>query len=78
VSNEPAATPQPEEAPAPERRSGRGLSQRWFFLISGVLLFDLVALILFPPFPKGGNPGGLLYQRNARVPGAARRLGAGR
>jgi F-type H+-transporting ATPase subunit a len=57
VSNEPAATPQPEEAPAPERRSGRGLSQRWFFLIAGVLLFDLAALVLFPPFPKGGNPG---------------------
>jgi len=57
VSNEPAATPQPEEAPAPQRRSGRGLSQRWFFLIAGVLLFDLVALIVVPPFPKGGNPG---------------------
>jgi F-type H+-transporting ATPase subunit a len=57
VTNEPAATPQPEVAPAPERRSGRGLSQRWFYLIAGVLLFDLVALVLFPPFPKGGDPG---------------------
>jgi F-type H+-transporting ATPase subunit a len=33
------------------------LSQRWFLLIGGVLLANLAAFILFPPFPKGGQPG---------------------
>jgi len=40
--------------PAPK---GRGLSQRWFLLIGGVILVNIVAFILFPPFPKGGQPG---------------------
>jgi F-type H+-transporting ATPase subunit a len=45
------------EATTPAPTSGRGLSQRWFLLIGGVLLANLAAFILFPPFPKGGQPG---------------------
>jgi F-type H+-transporting ATPase subunit a len=56
VTDEPAATPQSEATP-PARRGRRGLSQRWFILIGAVLLFDLAALILVPPFPKGGQSG---------------------
>jgi len=45
------------QVPPPASTSGRGLSQRWFLLIGGVLLANLAAFILFPPFPKGGRPG---------------------
>ncbi len=45
------------EVQAPAPKSGRGLSQRWFLLIGGVLLANLAAFILFPPFPKGGQSG---------------------
>jgi F-type H+-transporting ATPase subunit a len=45
------------QVPPPASTSGRGLSQRWFLLIGGVLLANLAAFILFPPFPKGGQPG---------------------
>ncbi|MEW5992648.1 MAG: FoF1 ATP synthase subunit a [Chloroflexota bacterium] len=44
-----------EAAPAPARR--RRLSTRWLALIAGVIALDVVALILFPPFPRGGEPG---------------------
>jgi F-type H+-transporting ATPase subunit a len=61
VSSEQAATDPVAEpsgtAPAPEAKSGRGLSSRWFYLIGGVILVDILAFILFPPFPKGGVPG---------------------
>jgi F0F1-type ATP synthase, subunit a len=33
------------------------LSQRWFLLIGVVILANIAAFILFPPFPKGGQPG---------------------
>ena len=45
------------QVPPPASTSGRGLSQRWFLVIGGVLLANLAAFILFPPFPKGGQPG---------------------
>ena len=45
----------PEASPQPKR--GRGLSNRWFLLIGGVILVNLAALILVPPFPKDGAPG---------------------
>ena len=45
----------PEASPQPKR--GRGLSNRWFLLIGGVILVNLAALIVVPPFPKDGVPG---------------------
>ena len=61
MSSEQAATDPVAEpsgtAPAPESKSGRGLSSRWFLLIGAVILVDIAAFILFPPFPKGGVPG---------------------
>jgi F-type H+-transporting ATPase subunit a len=55
VSSEQVAPPQDAETPTPPSR--RGLSSRWFLLIGGVIVFNIVALILVPPFPKGGSPG---------------------
>jgi F-type H+-transporting ATPase subunit a len=49
---EPSGTP-----PAPEAKSGRGLSSRWFLLIGAVIVVDILAFLAFPPFPKGGTPG---------------------
>jgi F-type H+-transporting ATPase subunit a len=61
VSSEQAATDPVVEpsgtAPASESNSGRGQSRRWFLLIAAVILVDIAAFILFPPFPKGGVPG---------------------
>ena len=57
MTNEPAATPQPQEAEAPERRRGLGLSQRLFIVIGIVFLLDIFAIFAAPPYPKGGNPG---------------------
>jgi F-type H+-transporting ATPase subunit a len=57
VSSEQQATPQVAEAIVEEPRSRRGLSSRWFLLIGGIIVFNILALILVPPFPKGGNPG---------------------
>jgi F-type H+-transporting ATPase subunit a len=56
VSSEQVAPPQVAEAPPP-RSSRRGLSSRWFLLIGGIIVFNIVALILVPPFPRGGAPG---------------------
>jgi F-type H+-transporting ATPase subunit a len=42
------------DAAAPPRRSSRN---RWLLLLGGVVVLDIVALLLFPPFPKGGQPG---------------------
>ena len=43
------------EAPAPPARGG--VSQRWFVIIGAVIVANIVAFILFPPFPKGGEAG---------------------
>ena len=45
------------EAPAPQPKSGRGLSSRWFLILGAVIVFNIIALILVPPFPKEGAPG---------------------
>ncbi len=45
------------EAPAPPAKSGRGLSSRWFSIIGAVILINIAAFVLFPPFPKEGAPG---------------------
>jgi F-type H+-transporting ATPase subunit a len=57
VSSEQVVTPEAPEAPAPQPKTGRGLSSRWFLLIGGVILVNLAALVLVPPFPKDGAPG---------------------
>jgi F-type H+-transporting ATPase subunit a len=57
VTSDQDATPEVTAAPAPQPQAGRGLSQRWFLLIGGVILVNLAALILVPPFPKDGSPG---------------------
>ena len=44
-------------AAAPAPKSGRGLSRRWFSLIGLMVVLNIVALIIAPPFPKGGQPG---------------------
>jgi len=56
VSSEQDLTPEvTEAAPPPKKR--RGLSARWFGIIGLVIVFNIVALILVPPFPKEGAPG---------------------
>ena len=68
-----------EATPEPGPKSGRGLSSRWLLLIGGVIVLNIVALMLFPPFPHGGQPGDavrlpdLLHREHARVPGPASR-----
>jgi F-type H+-transporting ATPase subunit a len=41
---------------APARKSGRGFSPRWLGLVGAVIVLDIAAFVLFPPFPKG-SPG---------------------
>jgi F-type H+-transporting ATPase subunit a len=57
LSSERAATDPvadtPETAPMP-RKSSRN---RWLLLLAAVVVLDVAALFLFPPFPKGGQPG---------------------
>ncbi len=57
MSSEQVETPEVAEASAPPPKKGRGLSSRWFLLIGGVIVFNIIALILVPPFPKDGAPG---------------------
>ncbi|MFL5777758.1 MAG: F0F1 ATP synthase subunit A [Chloroflexota bacterium] len=55
VTTEPVGqTTEPEPA-AP--KGGLGLSSRWFALIGAVIVFDILAFIVAPPFPKGGAAG---------------------
>jgi F-type H+-transporting ATPase subunit a len=57
VSSEQVLTPEVAEAPAPPRKTGRGLSSRWLLIIGAFVVFNIIALIFVPPFPKGGAPG---------------------
>ena len=54
MSSEQVVPQDPEALPAPR---GRGLSSRWFVLIGLVIVGNIVAFILVPPFPRGGQPG---------------------
>jgi len=55
----PAGEARTSDAPAggPTPRRGRGLSSRWFLLIGGVIVANIVAFILAPPFPREGAAG---------------------
>jgi F-type H+-transporting ATPase subunit a len=57
LSSEQDVTPEVAEATAPPPKKGRGLSSRWFLIIGAVIVFNIIALILVPPFPKEGAPG---------------------
>ena len=57
MSSEQVVTNDVAQAPEPQPKGGRGLSSRWFTLIGVVIVLNIVALILVPPFPKGGSPG---------------------
>ena len=57
MSSEQVVTTEAAEAPAPQPRRGRGLSSRWLAIIGAVIVFNIIALILVPPFPKEGHPG---------------------
>lgn len=57
MSSEQVVTTEVAEAPVPQPRRGRGLSSRWFLIIGAVIVFNIIALIVVPPFPKEGQPG---------------------
>ena len=54
MSSEQVSAQEPEPQSAPR---GRGLSARWFLLIGLVIIGNIAALILVPPFPREGSPG---------------------
>ena len=47
----------PQDAEAQPAPRGRGLSARWFLLIGLVIIGNIAAFILVPPFPREGAPG---------------------
>ena len=57
MSSDQIVTEEVTEATAPQPKGGRGLSAKWFTIIGAVILVNIFAFILFPPFPKDGVPG---------------------
>jgi F-type H+-transporting ATPase subunit a len=61
VSSEQVATDvvaEPSDpTPAPESKSGSGLRSRFLVLIVAVIVLDIAAFIVVPPFPRDGAPG---------------------
>ena len=59
VAAEPVAGSEEAAPPGstPERKRRRLPATRWLVLVAGVIAIDIFALILFPPFPRGGAPG---------------------
>jgi len=54
VSSDPLSTDAPvDDAPSRRRRP----VSRWLLLIGAVVALDILAFIVTPPFPKGGQPG---------------------
>jgi F-type H+-transporting ATPase subunit a len=45
------------DVPAPEPSSGGGLRNRFLLLIVAVIVLDIAAFMLVPPFPRDGSPG---------------------
>jgi F-type H+-transporting ATPase subunit a len=54
LSSEQVVPQDPDVQPAPRRR---GLSSRWLLLIGLVIVGNIAAFILVPPFPREGAPG---------------------
>jgi F-type H+-transporting ATPase subunit a len=54
LSSEQVVPQDAEPEPAPKRR---GLSTRWLLLIGLVIIGNVVAFVLVPPFPREGSPG---------------------
>jgi F-type H+-transporting ATPase subunit a len=54
VAADAAAEPSGSTPPARSRRRPR---TRWLVLIAAVVLFDVAAFVVAPPFPRGGTPG---------------------
>ena len=54
MSSEQVVPQDAEPEPTPKRR---GLSTRWLLLIGLVIIGNIVAFILVPPFPREGSPG---------------------
>jgi F-type H+-transporting ATPase subunit a len=57
VSSEQVATDPVAEAPKPGPTPRKSSRNRWLLLLAAVVVLDVAALFLFPPFPKGGQPG---------------------
>jgi len=57
VSSEQDVPTEVAEATTPPPEKGRGLSSRWFLIIGAIIVFNIIALIFVPPFPKEGAPG---------------------
>ena len=53
----PTGSVEQTQPPAPTATPKRSSRNRWLLLIAAVVAIDVLALILFPPFPKGGQPG---------------------
>ena len=44
-------------AEAPQTAPGKSSRNRWLLMLAAVVVLDIAAVFLFPPFPKGGQPG---------------------
>ena len=56
MSSDQDLTPEVTEPTTPPKK-GRGLSARWFTIIGLVIVFNILAVIFVPPYPKDGAPG---------------------
>jgi F-type H+-transporting ATPase subunit a len=57
VTSEQVATDPVAEAPQPAQTPRKSSRNRWLLLLAVVVVLDIAALFLFPPFPKDGQPG---------------------
>ncbi|HEX8024912.1 MAG TPA: FoF1 ATP synthase subunit a [Candidatus Limnocylindrales bacterium] len=56
MSSDPIA-PDATDAPVADAPRARGGIRRWLILIAAVIALDVIAFVVTPPFPKGGQPG---------------------
>jgi F-type H+-transporting ATPase subunit a len=55
VASDPIA--QAQDAPQAAEPPKKSQRNRWLLLLAAVVVLDIAALVLFPPFPKDGQPG---------------------